>query len=297
MKKLTALILVCLLCVATAYAGEWPEGLSSAKPMPGVPEVKLDETIGYYFPTPKPGGLEARLFCDVLEFWMPREDIVLGDGHAHLCDANGEVADIDFANPDQVKLRVLEQEELEYYFPAHPWGCGVCIEMYLPVSLKLNEDYYVLMDANCFSAAEGKVTNPVMDEKTEKKWMPILVGDYGISGLYYCAPSEKPVEEEVVQDLSEEEEKPEPTKEPEETGPIEPKLVHEVGDDIHFDLVLGGDAKVAVVYSENDSVYFETPEYTESCTVTGTITKEDLDWGVVFLNENGEQLDYVSHLR
>lgn len=292
MKKLTALILVCLLCVATAYAGEWPEGLSPAKPMPGVPEVNLDETMGYRFLTPSPGKLEAKVFCDVLEIWMPREDVVLGDGHAHLYDSTGEVADLDFANPNQVKLRALEQEELEYYFSAHPWGCGVCIEMYLPISLKFDESYYVLMDANCFTASEGKVANPVMDEKTEKKWTPVLSGDYGISGLYYAAPPVQPTEEELEQM----EETAEPTPEP-EAGPIEPKEVPEVGDIIHFDLVLGGDVKTAVVYSENDSARFDALEYTESCTVTGVVTKADLDWGVVFLDADNKQVDNIAHLQ
>ena len=58
-------------------------------------------------------------------------------------------------------------------------------------------------------------------------------------------------------------------------------------------MVLGGDAKTAVVFSENDSVFFEQLDYTESCPVTGTVTKDELDWGVVFLDETDEVLQVI----
>ena len=75
--------------------------------------------------------------------------------------------------------------------------------------------------------------------------------------------------------------------------PVAYKKKPEVGDTITFDLVMGGDAKYAVMYTENGSVFFETLEYTESGTVTGSIIGEELDWGVVFLDENGEVLDIL----
>ena len=73
----------------------------------------------------------------------------------------------------------------------------------------------------------------------------------------------------------------------------EPKYNPVVGDMIHFDLLLGGDAKTAVVFSENDSVFFEKIDYTESGHVTGTVTKDALDWGVVFLDEKDEALQVI----
>ena len=278
MKRLFAVILVCLLCATAAYAAEWGEGLGPEHPMPGVPAIELDKEMGYsyYIPSEKLG---IDYFCDVLEIYLPREDITLGEGHAHLYNADGEVADIDFANPDQVELRVQEESELE----AKRWGSGVCIEMHLPVSLKFGENYYVQMDQTCFYGANGAVPNYGLESNDQ--WKPTLTGDFGIGGLYYAVTPE-PEESEEAEEAEEAE--AEATAEPEEEVPAEITMKPGIGDTIHFDLVLGGDAKTAVVFSENDSVYFEELEFTESTTVTGTITKDNLDWGVVFLDENDE---------
>ena len=275
MKKLAALILVFLFCLTSAQAAEWAEGRSPAQPYAGVPEVNLEETMGYIMLYPRV-KMPAERFCDVLEIYLPREDLALGDGSLTLCDADGEVAKISFADSDLVELRPLEEVELE----ALLWGSGMCIDVHLPVSLKFDHTYYVRMDANCFSAVDGKLKSlPITYNKKEpdkQAWSPVLGGDYGVSGLYYSAPAEQPEGEE-----------------PAAEAPAEPKLNHEVGDVIHFDLVLGGDAKVAVAYSENGSVEFEIPEYSESGPVTGTIVGEELSWGVVFLDENGDVLDFV----
>lgn len=297
MKKLVAVILACVFCVATAYAGEWADGLSPAKPHPLKDEVNLDETMGYImlFPNAK---LPVERFCDVLEIYLPREDLALGEGKLTLCDEEGEVAVIDFADAAQVQLRPLEDVELPRY-----WGGGTCVEMRLPRSLEFGKNYYVLMDEGCFTAADGKVQNPPIT--SNEAWRPVLNGEWGISGLYYSAAPEPepegPTEEELIaaaEAMADSGEIPteEPTAAPEaeeeaEAAPIEPKMDHEVGDEIHFELLMGGDAKIAVVFSENDSVFFPTQQFTESCTVTGTITKEDLDWGVVFMDENGAVLE------
>lgn len=282
MKRLFAAILVCLLCVTTAYAAEWGEGLGPGQPLPGVPKLDLTKEMGYDYTYPSK-KLNAVYFCDVLEIYMPREDVELGDGHAHLYNGEGEeIADIDFANPDQVELRVQEESELE----AKHWGSGVCIEMHLPVSLKFDESYYVLTDLNCYTANNGKVSN--YDLVNPDQWQPVLTGDFGISGLYYTAAPAQPEETEDAEAGEEAEETAEPTAAPEEEGAVEPKDRPEVGDIIHFDLVMGGDAKTAVVFSENDSAYFEDMEFTESATVTGTVTKPNLDWGVIFLDANDE---------
>lgn len=60
------------------------------------------------------------------------------------------------------------------------------------------------------------------------------------------------------------------------------------GDIVHFDLVMGGDAVYAIPYSENGSVEFETVEFTESTHVTGTVVGDDVQWGVVFLNDESD---------
>lgn len=100
MKKLMALILVCVFCMATAYAAEWAEGLSPAQPYSGVPAVNLDEMIGHMTLFPNANHkIPAQRFCDVLEMYFPREDIELGEGNLTLYDDQGEVCTISFPIP------------------------------------------------------------------------------------------------------------------------------------------------------------------------------------------------------
>ena len=282
MKKLVALILVCLLCMATtAFAAEWAEGLSPAKPSNLKPAVDLNTTVGYWLPFPR-SGLPAERYCDVLELYMPNPDVALGEGTATLWNADGEVAKVDFADPDQVEMRDLEEEELEIMH----WGSGVCIEMHLPVSLAFGETYYVTMDEGTITSNGGKTKSmqiPYTDQLPleEQYWTPSVTGDFGVSGLYYSAAPAEPTDEE------------EEAAEPAEEAPAEPKLKPAKGDVVNFDVVLGGDAKTAVMYSENNSVYFETLEYTENGHVTGTILEDDVRWGVVFVDEAGQPVDYL----
>lgn len=282
MKKLVALILVCLLCMATtAFAAEWAEGLSPAKPSNLKPAVDLNTTVGYWLPFPR-SGLPAERYCDVLELYMPNPDVALGEGTATLWNADGEVAKVDFADPDQVEMRDLEEEELEIMH----WGSGVCIEMHLPVSLAFGETYYVTMDEGTITSNGGKTKSmqiPYTDQLPleEQYWTPSVTGDFGVGGLYYSAAPAEPTDEE------------EEAAEPAEEAPAEPKLKPAKGDVVNFDVVLGGDAKTAIMYSENNSVYFETLEYTENSHVTGTITEDDVRWGVVFVDEAGQPVDYL----
>ena len=297
MKRLFAVVLVCLLCATSALAAEWGEGLGPDQPLPGVRKLDLTKEMGYSYTYPKP-GLPVEHFCNVLEIYLPREDIELGEGHAHLYDSTDtEVADIDFANPEQVLLRTQEEAELQ----AKKWGSGVCIEIYLPVSLKFDESYYVLMDLNCFTAGENKISN--YDLTAKDQWTPVLEGDFGIESLFYFTPPAPPEEEEgeAAEEAPAEtaEENPfEKSMTTEEEAPVEeelgePKYNPVTGDKIHFDLVLGGDAKTAVIFSENDSVLVSQQDYTESSPVTLTITKDELDWGVVFLNDKDEVIQAI----
>lgn len=292
MKKWIALILVCVLCMGTAaFAAEWAEGLSPAKPSNLKPEVDLSKSVGYWLFYPRP-GLVAENFCDVLEIYLPNPDISLGEGTVTLWNADGEVCVIDATDPAQVELRDLEESELV----AMHWGSGKCLEIHLPVSLKFEENYYVTMDEGILTSNGGKTKSmpiPYSDKVdiTEQYWTPAVSGDYGVSGLYYTAAPAAEAEtaeegEEAVEEAAEatDEEAAEPA----------PKYNPGAGDVLHFDVVLGGDAKFAVMNSENGSVFFETLEYSETSPVTGTITDDDMNWGVVFLDENGEVLDYIT---
>jgi hypothetical protein len=300
MKRLLAMVLICLLCGTGALAAEWAEGLGPEQPLPGVPKIDLSKEMGYDYTYPS-AKLKVKYFCNVLEIYLPREDVELGEGHAHLYDSTDtEIVDIDFANPDQVELRVQQENELV----AKKWGSGVCIEMHLPVSLKFNESYYVLMDLNCFTAGENHVSNYDLTKKDQ--WTPAMEGDFGIESLFYFTPPAPPEEEEGEETEAVEEE----TEEAVEGNPFdksmasdaeapveevlgEPKYNPVTGDKVHFDLVLGGDAKTAVIFSENDSVLVHQQDYTESSSVTLTITKDDLDWGVVFLDEKDEVIQVI----
>ena len=300
MKRLLAVVLICLLCGTGALAAEWAEGLGPEQPLPGVPKIDLSKEMGYDYTYPS-AKLKVKYFCNVLEIYLPREDVELGEGHAHLYDSTDtEIVDIDFANPDQVELRVQQENELV----AKKWGSGVCIEMHLPVSLKFNESYYVLMDLNCFTAGENHVSNYDLTKKDQ--WTPAMEGDFGIESLFYFTPPAPPEEEEGEETEAVEEETEEAVEEnpfdksmasdaeaPVEEVLGEPKYNPVTGDKIHFDLVLGGDAKTAVIFSENDSVLVHQQDYTESTPVTLTITKDDLDWGVVFLDEKDEVLQVI----
>ena len=166
MKKLVALILVCMLCAATGYAAEWVEGRSASQPYAGVPEVKLDKTMGYImlFPRTK---MPAERFCDILEIYLPREDLALGEGSLTLFDENGEVAKLSFADADSVEMRLLEESELEGLM----WGGGMCIEVHLPMSLRFDTAYYVLMDEN-------------------KKAKDYLIGIEPVAGYWYAKEQE-----------------------------------------------------------------------------------------------------------
>lgn len=297
MKKLIALVLVCMLCLAgTAFAAEWPEGLSPAKPTNLKPEVDLDKNIGYWLPFPR-SGLPAESFCDVLELYMPNPDIELGEGTATLWNADGEVCVLDFSDPTQVELRDLEEVEL---VDLH-WGSGKCLEMHLPISLKFDENYYVTMDEGVLTSRGGKVKSmpiPYSDKVdiTEQYWTPMISGDYGISGLYYSTPATGAAdatgatgEEIEVEGAIEGAVEGEAA-----TAAGEPKYNPVKGDVLNFDVVLGGDVTYAIMRSENNSVYFDTLEYGQSGHVTGTITGDKPEWGVVFLDADGAVVDYMS---
>ena len=274
MKKMLArmMTLVLLLACAGASAAEWPEGRSAAKPYSNVPEVKLDETLGYImlYPSDK---LPSALFCNSLEIYLPREDVTVGKGTLTLWE-KGEgtearaVETVAFGDGDRAEVRPLDEEELEGLM----WGSGVCVEIRLPVSLEFGKSYYVLMDEGCIVGGDS-LPSPAIS--SAEAWKPELTGDFGVSGLYYTEPKADEAGEDAAAEAP--------------AYALEPKA----GDAIQFDLVLGGEAAGAVMYSGNDSAFFETLEYDGSATVTGKVLSDDLQWGVIFLDAQGEVLEIL----
>ena len=259
MKKIVCALLALMLMTSAALAAEWPEGCSAAKPYANTPEVDLTQSMGYIILYPNTRvNMDAQHFCDLIKMFLPREDIVLGEGNIRVYSNGNVVETINCADDSHVVLRAMTEDELTWLM----WGSGVCIEAYLTDSLTMGQSYYVQMEENCFTAADGTLKNRSVT--TNDAWVLNVVGDYGISALRYT-PAEG----------------------------NEHKVKPGEGDQITFDLVIGGDAKYAVVFSDNDSVSFETPEFTESGTITGTVTKDEVNWGIVFLNEEGVTLDAV----
>jgi hypothetical protein len=403
MKRLLAFA-VALMMAATPVCAEWKEGLGPSKPYQGSPEVDLSQTMGYILLYPR-AKMPAEHFCDVLQIYLPREDIVRGSGTIRLFDENGEVYAASFQDPEAVEIRELDETELNGLM----WGGGRCIEINLPVSMTLGGKYYVTMEQGCFTAADGAVVS--LGFSGNETWVPVLNGDFGISALHYTkgheestaptigAPLVSSPEEAAalaqeaagdagqaggeVQVITENgqapagEEAAAPAAQPEgaqqegapqitvvgaapeEETDAEPDVFDEeefvedttgaaeeaadlpeaniqqtengtqitiggsksgsagpdadetaqngdeassgskgeittkpaVGDTVRFNLVLGGEAVSAVLYSENGSVLFDELEYKSSAEISGRIMSMPLSFGVVFMNANGDILD------
>ncbi|MBQ6373910.1 MAG: hypothetical protein IJJ45_05405 [Clostridia bacterium] len=330
MKKLIALVLVCLLLCGSALAAEWPAGRSAAQPYSGKAPVDLEKTMGYImlYPHEKTRThMPAEGFCDRVSVYLPREDVELGTGFVRLMEidpnARGkqkgvEVCSVDIGDGVNGRIRPMTEAELELFM----WGGGVVVETRLPKSLEFGDhSYYITMDEGCFTAANGKVKNLPITKPDA--WVPMVEGDYGVSGLYYTeAPADEPTPE------------PEPTEAPEgeaeeendfggsfevnadgtvkesESAPAAPakatgkaaggKEVYlaapKAGDRVVFDLVMGGEASYAVVFSDNGSVEFDTLEFTGNARVTGKVIRDDINWGIAFLREDStvlERMDFV----
>lgn len=368
MKRLIALVLACLMALGGAcLAAEWPQGRSAAQPYSQLPEVNLSETIGYIMLFPR-AKLPASRFCNVLAMFLPREDLELGEGMVHLYEkVEGEeepveVCSVDFTDKDSVQIRAMNESELRDLM----WGGGRVVEMKLSKSLEFggenSHNYYVLMDPGCFTAQGGKLGS--LQISGDEAWVPVIGGDYGVSGLYYIdaepvdpeaedqeeeedlenlpgitdvvvEPEEEAAEEgdkdagddkddkdkkdagddkdtgdkkdkkDEKDDKDDKDDKDAAAKDDGETGedgeevteeetPIDPSqyvIKPDVGDKVFFDLVIGGDAVLAVLYSDNGSVEFDAIEYTQSGPVRGTVIGEDVQWGVAFYDANNYIFD------
>ena len=300
MKRIIAILLVCMLLGSAAFAAEWPAGRSPSQPYSGNPPVDLTKTMGYIILFPR-AKMPASTFCDVLQVFLPREDVELGSGTVRLMRmVDGKPVEVcanEVSEPGQASIRKLTEEELS----ALMWGGGACVEIHLPVSLEFGvNDYFVSMDEGCFTAAGGRL--PSLTIAKPEAWNPVLKGDFGIGGLYYSqgVPEEEPAEEadEGAEAEPEPTQTPKPTKKAseEEEKPVI-KAIPEAGDRVDFDLVMGGDAVYAVVYSQNDSVRFAEQEFTRSGHVVGSVIRNDVSWGVVFLNDNGDIIENVDLTR
>ena len=252
MKRIVAcLVITLLLCAGIAQAAEWEEGLGPEMPYPNMPAVDLNEKMGYMMFFPQAGnGIENA--CDRLYIYLPREDVKAGDGTFYLLTEQGEVWSTAMNDTDAITQRSIDDAELEGLM----WGSGTCFEIELPKSLKLGEKYFVNMTHGCIVAENG-VDNPQIGGTDA--WTFTVESDFGVSEMEYRRPVFGGDYEEQI-------------------------LKPQAGDEIRFDLVLGGEAVVASIYDLNGSVDFLTTTFTESCEVIGDVVSEELAWGVVFLD-------------
>ena len=161
-------------------------------------------------------------------------------------------------NTDVVTVRPITEAELIGLL----WGGGTCFEILLPETLVLGQSYFVNMEEGCIVSDDG-VNSPTIGGTDS--WKFTLEGDYGISAMQYRRPQGNGYEEGVLN--------------PEE------------GDEIRFDLTLGGEVAMAVIYRGNESVDFEETFYGQSGEVIGKVTGENPIWGVLYLDDQGEQVD------
>lgn len=379
MKRIALMAaLAMMVTVMPVQAAEWKEGLGPQQPYAGVPEVDLTQTMGYIMLYPR-DKMPAEHFCDSLNIYLPREDIVRGTGELHLYDDEGEVYAVSFADESQVQILSLTEEEMNGLV----WGGGTNISIKLPVSLEMKKNYYVLMDEGCFTASNGSVVSLPVNK--EGAWAPVVNGDFGVENLAYrkevavvadaatdaaaeaaAAGTSGPSEATAISvNILPEANAGEGTQtsgstttttggmdaaamsaasssqaqgggtasattgsgfdaaamsaasssqaqggdaataaaagtstdadteaSEEELGEVTMRPVK--GDTMTLDIVIGGDAVSAVLYSENGSVLFDRQEVKSSAPVTGQILDNDVSWGIVFLNADGDVLDVLS---
>ena len=262
MKRIVAWILTALLiCAGFAQAAEWTDGRSPSKPYGDGPEINLEETLGYMMFFPKAGNA-VQAACDRLYIYLPREDVKAGEGTFYLLNEDdGLIWSTTMNDTAAIAQRSINEAELEGLL----WGGGTCFEIALPRSLELGKPYFVNMTRGCIVADNG-VENAQIGGTEE--WAFTVEGEYGVSGMEYRrAMADGSYEEQLLQP--------------------------QAGDEIRFDLVLGGDAVVASIYVLNGSVDFLSTTYTEDGEVIGEVVSEDVSWGVVFLDAENNVLDRV----
>ena len=241
MKRIITFILLFTLCLGTALASEWQEGLGPGKPYRAVPEVDLSERLGYmvFYPSQ---ALPAKNMCRTLSIYLPREDVRIGHGTIDLYAADKKNPVLRIAMND-ADIRPMNAAELA----ALQWGSGTCCEIHLPRSLELGKAYYVQMSQGCFVTESG-LSSPAITQRSA--WSFTLSGEYGVGGI-----TDSPANE------------------------------------ISFDLVLGGEAASAALYSRDASVDFPRVFFDQSSHVTGHVTGDHPAWGVIFFDAEGQTID------
>ncbi len=318
-----------LACAGAAGAEEngWREGLSAAKPYEGVPEVDLSEKLGYIVYSPM-NSQEAKNSCQRLFIYLPRKDVKAGDGLVRLYSEEDEpLWESAMSNEEAIEQRDMTSAELNSLL----WGDGTCFVMRLPKSLELGKTYYINMEEGCIQTADGKLSNPEMDGKYAWRFAVVGDYGVNSMEYRRPIPTLTPEPTPEPTATPEPTDTPEPTATPQQSGTPDPAMTQapsatpevdpeleallalangitpeptatpeieyetrqrpEAGDEIHFELVIGGEAAEAVLYGYNGTVDFPLVTFHESGEVFGKVLKEDPAWGVMFLDDQGNELN------
>ena len=253
MKRLTAICMALLLLFSATAFADWEAGLGPDQPYSSVPKVNFDDTLGYMLYAPN--GVMSMAYTKTLLIYLPREDVTINsNSNAKLTvrSSNPDVEPVTIAINDTnaVQIRDLTSYELEGLM----WGSGKCVEIELPVSLRLDCTYYVDMDDRVIIDEAREIGNPAFKSSDSDYWHFTLIADYGVSELAY------------LRDVN---------------GEQQPINKPTVGDTARFDLVLGGAAKAATIAPQGMITFSETT-VTESCEITATIEEDYPQWQIIF---------------
>ena len=252
MKRLIAFCMALLLLFSATALADWGAGLSPNKPSEKVREVDFEQTLGYMIFAPN--GVMTMAYTKTLFIYLPRDDISINRDNGltvTVRSSNPDVEPVTVAMSDEeaVRIRSLVPAELDSLM----WGCGTCIEIELPVSLRLDCTYYVDMSDRVIMDEVREIGNDAFTSSGTENWFFTLLGDYGVSELTYLNAAQEPVYKPVA------------------------------GDTVRFDLVLGGAAKSATLVPQG-MITFDVfdPTVTESGEITATIEEDFPHWMIIF---------------
>lgn len=225
------------------------------RPYRDVPEIDLSQSLGYMILTPN-SMLPASYVCQQLRIYLPRTDVKAGEGSLRVTDGeSSEIWSAPMADAS-VTLRPMREDEKTMLL----WEDGVCFDIRLGRSLPLNVPCTVTLDPDCIVSLDGAVGNPAI---SGDGWVALASGDFGVGGMAYLRDGEAVVS-------------PAP------------------GDQIRFDLTLGGEAAFASLYSPDGSVRFPVGSLPVGGEVTGEVVGDAPVWGVIFLDATGVAIAQVS---
>ena len=264
MKKFIAVFLILLLVAASASAAEWEEGFGPNNPYEGMPEIDFEKNIGYMMF--HPNSAMSVSGTNVLFIYMPREDVTVGEGTLTLYSTDlGEEFSVSMNDADHVLRRAMLEIELQDLM----WGSGTCFEIFLPVSLRTGATYYVNLERDCIVDEARPIGNGEIRSDARSNWYFTMVADYGVSAMEYRRPTGENTYENAI-------------------------LVPQAGDELRFDLVIGGDVKSATIVVPQeamDDIYFDTTYFTESCEVIGHVTGDTPVWDILFWDSEKPSTD------